>query len=48
MDLKLKLLAREMRLLDKTTHRFGDGTEESTEWPLGRVRPGPPVLTVQT
>ena len=46
MDLKLKVLAREMRLLDKLAHRFGDGTDEPADWPLGRVRPGPPVVAV--
>ena len=46
LDCKLKLLTREMRLLDRMAHRFGDGTEEPTDWPLGRVRPGPPVVTV--
>ena len=47
MDLKLKLLAREMRLLDKLAHRFGDGTDEPTEWPLGRSRAGPPAVVTQ-
>jgi len=46
MDFKLKLLTREMRLLDKLAHRFGDGTKEPTLWPLGRERPGPPVVMV--
>ena len=47
-DLKLKVLAREMRLPDKLAQRFGDGAEEPTEWPPGQVRPGPPVVTMQT
>src|SRR5579883_3391737 len=48
MDFKLKILAREMRVLDRLAHRFGDGTDEPMEWPFGRVRPGPPVVAVQT